>query len=188
MKDSRTQAAITAQEWLDQEPLFLDTETTGLDDSAEIVEIAILNTSGKPLLDTLIKPTRPIPRAATKIHSITNSDVTNAPTFADITPELRRLIDGRLIVIYNAQYDIRMLAQSARARGVEESPVTSGVCAMNLYATFYGKWNNYRGSYKWQSLINAARQCGIKAPNNLHRAAGDADLTRLIVQHMAENV
>lgn len=42
------------REWLRDEALFLDTETTGLDGSAEIVEIAVADHEGKPLFDSLI--------------------------------------------------------------------------------------------------------------------------------------
>lgn len=52
--------------------IILDTETTGLDNTAEIVEISVINDQGEVLLDTLIKPTKPIPGDATAIHGITN--------------------------------------------------------------------------------------------------------------------
>jgi len=35
------------------------------------------------------------------------------------------------------------------------------VCSIEWYAEFYGQWDNYRGSFKWQKLINAARQQNI---------------------------
>lgn len=35
--------------------VILDTETTGLDDNAEIVQITILDINGNKLLDTLFK-------------------------------------------------------------------------------------------------------------------------------------
>ncbi len=44
--------------------MILDTETTGLYD-AEIVELSIIDTAGNVLLDTLVRPTRPIPAEAT---------------------------------------------------------------------------------------------------------------------------
>lgn len=44
--------------------VFLDTETTGLDGNAEIIDIALVDRDGAVLLDTLIRPTRPIPWGA----------------------------------------------------------------------------------------------------------------------------
>ena len=37
--------------------IVLDTETTGLGDDAEICEITILDVTGAPILDTLVRPT-----------------------------------------------------------------------------------------------------------------------------------
>jgi len=65
-------------------------------------------------------------------------------------------------------------------------PELRAACAMKLYARFYGEWNDTRGGYRWQRLIDAARQCALPIPMNLHRAAADAELTRLLLHHMAE--
>lgn len=48
------------QEWLTN-CLILDTETTGLGDDAEIVEIAIIDQDKNVLLNSLVKPSKPIP-------------------------------------------------------------------------------------------------------------------------------
>ncbi|MCW3664158.1 3'-5' exonuclease, partial [Burkholderia cenocepacia] len=58
--------------------ILLDTETTGLDESAEIVEIAVIDDAGNVLLNTLVKPKHPIPNSATAIHGITNAMVATA--------------------------------------------------------------------------------------------------------------
>ncbi len=68
-----------ANQWLDNDYLFIDTETTGLGDDAEIVEICIIDSHGFIMLNTLIKPTKPIPDEAIAIHGITNEMVAFAP-------------------------------------------------------------------------------------------------------------
>ena len=77
-------AAQQAQRWLDATPVFLDTETTGLNDLAEIVEISILDDDGLVLLDTLVRPRRPIPADAIRIHGIRNEMVAEALLAADM--------------------------------------------------------------------------------------------------------
>jgi DNA polymerase III epsilon subunit-like protein len=110
--------------------------------------------------------------------------VRQAPTFGEIWPEVMRLMSGRTVVIYNADYDARMIWQSlGELPKFETGPVYQ--CAMLLYAEHYGEWNDYRGSYRWQRLGDAARQCGLPIPRDLHRAAADAELARLLVYHMA---
>jgi len=64
--------------------LYLDTETTGLDEKAEIIEIAILDVAGNVLLDSLVKPTSPISDAASKVHGIMMSMLGDAPSWQQL--------------------------------------------------------------------------------------------------------
>jgi DNA polymerase-3 subunit epsilon len=57
---------------------------------------------------------------------------------------------------------------------------------MELYAMFYGDRDPYRGSFRYQSLEIAGRQCGINLPN-AHRAVDDCLLTRAVLHYMAES-
>ncbi len=180
----------TACEWLNQNPLFLDTETTGLDDNAEVCEIAVIDRGGVAVLDTLIKPTHAIPQDATRIHGITNDDVATAPDFVDVLPKLIDILKCHTIIIYNANYDFRVLTQSAASAGLSWrsfAPIFCPVshCAMKLYAEFYGDWDEHRQSYTWQKLSDAAQQCGIELPPDLHRARADAELTRQVLIYIA---
>ena len=84
----RVRAVKWARDELAAENLaILDTETTGLYD-AEIVEIAVINRDGEPLLNTLIKPSIPIPAEVSAIHGITNEVVADAPSFPKSIPKL----------------------------------------------------------------------------------------------------
>ena len=49
---------------LERELVVFDTETTGLDGGAEIVETSCVNRRGEVLLDTLVRPAGPIPAAS----------------------------------------------------------------------------------------------------------------------------
>jgi DNA polymerase-3 subunit epsilon len=184
MEKDKTATIRTAREILNSGPVYLDTETTGLGNDAEIVDIAIIDSDGTELLNTLVRPTIPIPAEATGVHGITDEDVSTAPTFAEILPNLNSYND-RLIVIYNKSYDLRLCNQSAKANKIEPWAPPETICAMELYAEFYGDWNNYHGSYRWQKQSDAAHQLGIEIPADLHRAAADANLCRLIVEAMA---
>lgn len=146
--------------------VVLDTETTGLGRDAEICQIAIIDLTGAELLNTLVKPRRPIPRDASAIHRITDAMVVNAPTFAQIAVELRGILSGMTCVIYNASYDTRLLEQSAAACGIAyEIPIFGAdyTCAMEEYAAWYGEWSEWHGNYRFQKL-----------PGGDHSALGDA--------------
>jgi len=52
------------------------------------------------------------------IHGIRPRDVENAPSFAELWPDLVRRIDGRLIVAHNASFDISVLRHSLELVGL----------------------------------------------------------------------
>lgn len=179
----RQSAIEEAQRLLAQKPLYLDTETTGLDDRAEIVEIAILDHDGTPLFESLVKPRYPIPADAARIHGISNAAVASAPTWGDLWPQIEPILQGRMVGIYNADFDLRMLAQSHRfAQLLWAREALTSFCIMQLYARYYGE-RGY-GGFRWQSLEKASRQCQLNLPNS-HRAADDARLARAVLQYVA---
>ena len=61
----RRSAIEMAREMVARRPVYLDTETTGLDEQSEIVEISLIDSDGSVLLDTLVKPLERIPAGAT---------------------------------------------------------------------------------------------------------------------------
>jgi DNA polymerase-3 subunit epsilon len=180
----RQETIEEARRQLADRPLYLDTETTGLDGRAEIVEIAILDWDGTSLLHSLVKPRFPIPAEVTRIHGITDAHVKDAPTWADLWPQLQTILQGRRIGIYNADFDLRMMAQSHQlARLPWRQDGLNAFCIMNLYARFYGE-RRYN-SFRWQSLAKAAIQCRLPLANS-HRAEDDARLARAVLHYVAE--
>jgi DNA polymerase-3 subunit epsilon len=186
---ARRRAIEQARLMLSRDPLFLDSETTGLDSEAEAVEIVVIDAAGNELLNSLIHPVRPIPSEATRIHGITDGDVVEAPDFVEVLPQLAHILEDRTLIVYNAEYDWRILRQSAWAHdldlGCHIGMLHGPYCAMKMYAEFWGEWDDWHKSYRWQRLSNAARQQGIDLPADLHRARADAELTRLLVLKMA---
>ncbi|HEY3983190.1 3'-5' exonuclease [Cedecea sp.] len=164
------------QQWLDNDCLILDTETTGLGEDAEIVEITIIDTTGKPLINTLVKPSISIPAEATAIHGITNDMVEQAPTWPEVQKLVDQVTDDKTVVTYNAWYDKRLLKQTDAVWNVKtDSSIKVGPtfeCAMLVYAKFYGQ-KSERVGYKWQKLTAAAEQQGVIIEGTPHRALSD---------------
>jgi len=184
-QQDRQDSIAKAQQYLSSNPVVLDTETTGLDNRAEIIEIAIIDQNGKPLLDTLIKPQAKIPPDATRIHGISDEQVSGAPSWKEIWPTIQTVLHDRTVVIYNADYDLRMMRQSLPSQSPSNAlAFFTPVCLMRIYAQFYGSWNSQRNSYRWQSLANAGRQAGLNLPNT-HRALDDCLLTLALLQYMS---
>src|ERR1700694_949644 len=98
--------------------VVLDTETTGLNRPAEVCQIGIVDgPTGKTLLDSYVKPSRPIPPAATAIHGITDDMVAGAPDWKTLVPAIQDMIRGKDVVVYNAVYDRKLMHWSDEAAG-----------------------------------------------------------------------
>ena len=191
LNDCTVKASATARVWMDMKPVFLDTETTGLGGDAEIIDLAIVNYDGEILFNRLIKPLRPISPEATNIHHITNEMVNDCDYLGAYSGKIKKCLDGRVIIAYNAAYDIRMIAQSWELQNLRWSPSWLGALdAMQLYAEFYGdfdpKWQKWAWQkWAWQKLGAAARQCGVPCPEGeFHRSLPDTLVTREIMLYM----
>jgi DNA polymerase-3 subunit epsilon len=175
-----------AQDEIQHKPVYLDTETTGLEEFDQIVEICVLDSDGSVLVDSLVKPTSKIPAGVTKLHGITDAMVKEAPTWPEIWPAVQAALTGRHVAIYSADYDVRMMKQSHRHHAMRwKLKGANFFCIMKLYAQFRGEWDDYRGTYRWHKLREAGRQCKIELPN-AHRAKADALLARAVLQYVAE--
>ncbi|HKZ54678.1 MAG TPA: 3'-5' exonuclease [Anaerolineales bacterium] len=182
---SRSQAILEARRKIANQPLYLDTETTGLDQRAQIVEICLLDHDGSVLLESLVHPTNRIPIDATRVHGITDATVQGAPRWSELWPQVQAILAGRSIAVYNAEFDQRMMRQSHLVHGLPWEPASElFFCVMQLYARFYGEWDSYRGSYRWQRLEDAGRHLRLPLPNK-HRAQADAQLARAVLHAIA---
>jgi DNA polymerase-3 subunit epsilon len=164
--------------------LYLDTETTGLGNLDELVDIAAIDNSGRILLNTLIKPRRPIPPDASAIHGISDVNVRDAPAWAEVYPHFVELMATyRHIVVYNADFDERLIRQTCIA-GALTVPRVSWHCAMKKYATFVGVPSRRGDGYRWHQLGQAVSQLGVQLLPD-HSALADVRACRAVVQAMA---
>jgi len=164
--------------------VVLDTETTGLRFPAEIIEIAIIDPDRKVLLDTRVKPKLGVPEDASAIHGILDRDLESAPTWAEVRANVLPLVSGKDVIIYNASYDFGMLHNSDRINelpAVFYNEVFTPYCAMLWFAEWWGDWNDYRGSYRWQKLTDAADSLAIPVVN-AHGALGDCLMTIKVIE------
>lgn len=183
MKSQRGRSARLAHLWLIQEPLFLDTETTGLDAGAQALEIGLVNALGEKIFETRLKPTVGIDPAAAAVHGISDDDLVSAPSWPDIAQQLQHHIGRRPLVIFNAEFDTRILKQTAAAHNDPASWLDSLTvyCAMRLAAGYYGPTNRY-GTI---SLSGAVSQAGLSWAGEAHSAVTDAVMTARVVNNIA---
>jgi DNA polymerase-3 subunit epsilon len=180
----RQQAVQVARQVIAQNPVYLDTETTGLDKSDEIVEITIINDSGEVLLNSLVRPSQSIPYAAENIHGITNDMVQKSPAWPILWQQIRPILMNKTIVAYNSDFDYRLIQQS-HAR--YQQPWRDRLVffdLLKLYGLYRGEWDSYRRSWKYFKLEDAGKASNIALPN-AHRATADTLLTRALLHFIA---
>lgn len=183
MKSERGRSAMLAHTWLSQDPLFLDTETTGLGNTAQALEIGLVNSLGETVYHTRLKPTVSIEPGAAAVHGISEAELADAPSWPDIAAQLRQHIGPRPLVIFNMDFDMRILKQTAAAHSDQADWLNAlkVYCAMRLSARYYGATNRY-GTI---SLASAASQAGLSWSGQAHSAPADAAMTAGVVSDIA---
>ncbi len=153
--------------------LVVDTETTGRGDGAEVVELAIVDSRGEILFESLIRPAASVTAGAERVHGLSVERLGTAPSLAAVYDEVHELIAGRNLFAYNAGFDRRVLTTSCARAGQPAFPA-NWFCALDLYESLRG----FR-----PTLGTACEIEGVVASARRHRAAADAvALQRLLVK------
>lgn len=153
-----------------KQAVILDTETTGLSNTDEIVQLAILRVDGEVLYDSLLKPTCPIPSQVSKLHGIYDHHLTHAPTLDREWEAIKSILTPSQVIIYNSGFDIRLLEQSLTAYRLPAMWIMGlqTHCAMRRYSA-------YLGVSKWMKLEGGD-----------HSALGDCRATLALVKKIAD--
>ncbi|MBQ2374685.1 MAG: 3'-5' exonuclease [Alistipes sp.] len=104
--------------------VFFDLETTGVDTAKDrIVEVSMVKVmpDGDEIVRTrLINPQMHIPEDATAVHGITDDDVKDQPTFAQIAKSLAQFIEGCDFGGFNSnRFDLPILVEEFLRAGVD---------------------------------------------------------------------
>ena len=95
--------------------VVLDTETTGLSvrDGHRIVEIGCIEYDNliptKETFHCYLNPERKVSESAFKVHGYTDEFLSNKKKFKEIADEFLKFIEGKRIIIHNAEFDIAHL-------------------------------------------------------------------------------
>ena len=185
-KCSKCIVAQWCQESLDERCLILDVETTGLDRSAEIVSISILDHEGDVRLSTYVKPLKPINEhgRAFEVNGISNAMVKDAPHFADLYPFIDWITRGKTIIAYNSAFDEGMVENHLRRYSLPALHHVQWYCLMTWFADGFGSYNYRRGRNDWVSLGDACAYMGIQH-ESAHEAVGDCRATLALLKALA---
>ncbi|ECG0447623.1 3'-5' exonuclease [Salmonella enterica] len=131
-----------------------------------------------------MKPTVSIDPASAAVHGISEAMLADAPAWPYIAQQLQHHIDRRPLVISNADFDMRILKQTAAAHNAPSSwlDTLTVYCAMRLAAGYYGPTNHYDTI----SLASAVSQAGLSWTGQAHSAIADAVMTARVLNDIAE--
>jgi len=113
--------------------IVLDTETTGLevDQGHRIIEIGAVLLEDRKKTDqhfhTYLNPQRAIDEEAQKVHGISNEKVKNEPEFSEIAESFLEFVQGSVLIIHNAPFDLGFL-NSELKRASSEYPLLEEIC------------------------------------------------------------
>lgn len=159
---------------LSEVPLvILDTETTGLNPAFgdRIVEIGMVKVRNREIIDrfeSFINPGRLISPGASAINGITDEMVRYSPYFNQIVDQILAFIEGAVLVIHNARFDLGFIAAQLRL-AQRPNPVNPVLDTILLAKKAYPCLESY-------SLGNLATALAI-VPTHLHRAMDDVEIT-----------
>ncbi|PRD56472.1 exonuclease domain-containing protein [Sphingobacterium gobiense] len=150
---------------------IVDIETTGSHaEGNRITEVAILIHNGKKITDryqSLVNPQCPIPFAIQTLTGITPDMLENAPTFDEIAEDVYHLLQGKVFVAHNVNFDYSFLAKELKQAGYDWQ--ATKLCTVRLSRKIFPGHRSY-------SLGNICKIRDIKITAR-HRALGDAEAT-----------
>lgn len=144
----------------------IDFETTGLYAGMDrVVEATVVRVEPgcepEIAFDSLIQPGRPV--GATFIHGISDDDVADAPTFADVAGRFVEAMSGCVVAAYNISFDSSFLLHELAQVGIRQK--VPHLCLMYL-----------RQMLDLGRVVKLGEACRLHhVPlNRAHSAAGDA--------------
>lgn len=150
---------------------IVDIETTGSQYGPDcITEIGIVITDGRTALqrfETLINPQARIPKFITHLTGISEEMVADAPIFEEVASEISELLNGRIFVAHNVNFDYKIVKDHLERSGY--SIPAKRLCTVRLSRKIIPGFASY-------SLGKLTASLGF-SHKNAHRAMGDAEVT-----------
>ncbi len=168
----------------DQSYVIFDIETTGLSSTRDkIIEIGAVKVTSTSVVDkfqTFVNPNEGLSEFTTKLTSITDDMVKDAPQIEDILPSFLKFCEGSILVAHNALFDVGHIRENALRLDLnfDDSLV---IDTLSLARYFYSD------QLKRFNLKAVAKLFKVKQEQH-HRADDDAYVTAQIWQLMLQDL
>ena len=113
--------------------IVLDTETTGLevDQGHRLVEVGAVALADRKRTDlhfhSYLNPQRSIDEEAEKVHGLSIERLSNEPEFSEIAESFLEFVEGSILVIHNAAFDLGFLNAELK-RASSKYPALEEIC------------------------------------------------------------
>ena len=166
--------------------IVLDTETTGLEveQGHRIVEVGAVALADRKRTDlhfhSYLNPQRSIDEEAEKVHGLSLERLTNEPEFAEIAESFLEFVEGSILVIHNAPFDLGFL--NAELKRVSSTyPTLEEIC--DVEDTLQMARNKFPGQRN--SLDALANRFEISGyDRSFHGALLDANILADVYMHL----
>ena len=156
--------------------VVFDIETTGFSSvKNHIIEIGAVKVENGKIVDrfsTYVNPQEPIPYRITKLTTITDADVMDAPTIDQVLPEFFAFCEGCVLVAHNASFDTGFIKENARK--LELPYAYTHVDTLAMARVLLPQLAKF-------TLDHVAKTVGVSLENH-HRAVDDAEATAEIFE------
>jgi len=160
---------------------IVDIETTGgFPQQHGITEIAIVLHNGKEVegkYETLVNPHQPIPPFIAGMTGISDEMVAAAPSFNEVAARVYNLLNNRIFVAHNVNFDFSFVKYHLQQAGYELQ--TPKLCTIRLSRKVFPGFRKY-------GLGHLCRELNIVIENR-HRAGGDALATAQVLDLVLQN-
>ena len=179
--DDLTDIAVNEDsQTLDDTFVVFDIETTGFSSVKDkIIEIGAVKVENGKIVSrysTFVNPEVPIPFEITKLTSITDAMVIDAPKIENVLPEFMEYVGDAVLVAHNAGFDVGFIEENCKRLGIERK--LTSVDTVALARVLLPTLSRYK-------LNVVAKTLGISLENH-HRAVDDAGATAEIFVKFVE--
>ena len=144
--------------------ILLDTETTGLSSvNDKIIEIACIEIEDHiptgEKFHVFLNPEMEISQGAYDTHGISKEFLKDKPKFNDVAKDFIKFIDGKKLVIHNAEFDLAFLNKELKEVGEKQISKDNIVDTLNVAREkFPGAQNSLDALCKRFKIDNSRRQ------------------------------
>lgn len=185
---------MSLKDFIKEQILVLDTETTGVDSTDAIIEFCASFFNDDEILtyteryNTSIE----IPAIASSIHFITNEDLVNSPSFKDESTIIIDLLKAKQFYVgHNVIFDRGMMVNEFERLGSIPSELVDDanwICTLKMAKKLYAEdesFENFKLSYLWFKLGLNKISTRTIVP---HSAEDDVYMCLKVFEHLAQEM